>query len=188
MAALGEKVFARLTTFAQTQALIGNRCYPDALPQEPNLPAVVYEELPGDTSNGNGLIVTSRVRVTSWAETGGECGQGGFNWAGFSADEFRAWCAFYLKVQQQPLVIAGKTYPSPFLAATLFQWGNVYDGPGGWLGYALDNYIGVLQTAWAGQLPAEKALGMDDEIALYAGELPPADYVPPAKQMSQIME
>jgi hypothetical protein len=69
MAALGEKVFARLTTFAQTQALIGNRCYPDALPQEPNLPAVVYEELPGDTSNGNGLIVTSRVRVTSWAET-----------------------------------------------------------------------------------------------------------------------
>lgn len=69
MAALGEKVFARLTTFPATMALIGNRCYPQVLPQDPQLPGVVYEELPGDTSAGKGLIMTSRLRVTSWAET-----------------------------------------------------------------------------------------------------------------------
>lgn len=69
MAALGEKVFARLTTFPASAALIGNRCYPQVLPQEPELPGVVYEELPGDTSAGNGMIMTSRLRVTAWAET-----------------------------------------------------------------------------------------------------------------------
>lgn len=69
MAALGEKIFARLTTYSATQALIGNRCYPQVLPQEPELPGVVYEELPGDTSAGYGLIMTSRLRVTAWAET-----------------------------------------------------------------------------------------------------------------------
>ena len=99
-------------------------------------------------------------------------------------DEFRAWCAFYLKVSAQSLVVNGKTYPSPMVAATLFQWGNTYGGSGGWLGYALDNYIGVLQSAWAGQVPAEKALEADDEIALYAGEIPPSDYAPAAKDFS----
>lgn len=124
------------------------------------------------------------VRAIVSSETGGECGAGGFGWAGFTQDEFRAWCAFYLKVQQQPLVVNGKTYPSPFVAATLFQWGNTHGGSGGWLGYALDNYIGVLQSAWANQLPTEKALEMDDEIALYAGEMP-AYEAPPAKGISQ---
>ncbi len=69
MAALGEKIFARLTTFAGTQALIGDRCYPQVLPQNPELPAVVYEELPGNTSDGWGVVVTTRLRVTCWAET-----------------------------------------------------------------------------------------------------------------------
>lgn len=69
MEALGEKVFARLTNDPATQALISNRCYPQVLPQEPKLPGVVYEELPGDTSSGYGLIMTSRLRVTAWAET-----------------------------------------------------------------------------------------------------------------------
>jgi len=131
-----------------------------------------------------GFDPTARNIVST--ETGGECGAGGFNWAGFTPDEFRAWCAFYLKVQQQSLLVNGRSYPSPFLAATLFQWGNTYGGSGGWLGYALDNYIGTLQSAWAGQLPAEKALEMD-EIALYAGEMP-AYEVPPAKPVTQIVE
>lgn len=69
MAALGERIFARLTTYAETQALIGNRCYPQVLPQNPVLPAVVYEELPGNTSDGWGVIRTARVRITCWAET-----------------------------------------------------------------------------------------------------------------------
>lgn len=124
------------------------------------------------------------VRAIVSSETGGECGQGGFNWAGFTPDEFRAWCAYFMKVSQQSLVIGGVSYPSPMLAATLFQWGNTYGGSGGWLGYALDNYIGVLQSAWAGQVPAEKALEADDEIALYAGEIPPSDYAPAAKDFS----
>ncbi len=69
MSALGEKVYIRLTTYPATAALIGNRCYPQVLPQDPTLPGVVYEVLPGDTSAGNGLIMTSRLRITAWAET-----------------------------------------------------------------------------------------------------------------------
>lgn len=69
MAALGEMVYRRLTSHAATAALIGDRCYPQVLPQDPTLPGVVYEELPGDTSAGWGLILSSRLRVTAWAET-----------------------------------------------------------------------------------------------------------------------
>lgn len=126
-----------------------------------------------------------KVRGVVASEAGIEAGAGGFRWAGFTQDEFRAWCAYALKVQMQPLIIAGKSYPSPFLAGTIFQWGNNYNGSGGWWGYGLDEYISTLETAWRGQLPAEKTVSW--QVDLTMGDAPPAGYEPPAKDLSQFL-
>lgn len=125
------------------------------------------------------------IRAIVSSETGGECGHGGFNWAGFTPEEFAGWCMYYRDVQQQPLNIGGKLYPSPFVAGTLFQWGNTYAGPGGWLGYALDAYIPTLQRAWANQLPAAKMVRISaNGIGMHEGEQP--EYViPPMKDVSR---
>lgn len=125
-----------------------------------------------------------RVRGIVATEAGIEAGAGGFRWAGFTPDEFRAWCAYQLKVQQQPLVVSGQQYPSPYLAGTLFQWGNNYQGSGGWWGYGLDEYVSVLEAAWRGQLPAEKSLAAVD---VHAGALVPDGYEPPAKDFSHFL-
>lgn len=125
-----------------------------------------------------------KVRGIVASEAGIEAGAGGFRWAGFTPAEFAAWCAYALKVQTQPLVIAGVSYPSPFLCGTIFQWGNNYSGSGGWYGYGLDEYISTLESAWAGQLPAEKSLA---GVELSEGAQPPVDYAPPAKNFDHFL-
>lgn len=126
-----------------------------------------------------------KVRRIVSSEAGVEAGAGGFPWAKFTEAEFRAWCAYTLKVQQLPLVMGGVSYPSPFVAGTIYQWGNTNSGSGGWAGYALDGYVGALEAAYRGEIAAEKALSPLD---IYAGALPPDDYVPTPKVLAEVGE
>lgn len=89
-----------------------------------------------------------RVRRIVSSESGGELGAGGFRWADYSADEFRSWALRYLDIQRTPLIVNGREYPSPFIASTLYQWGDNHNGAGGWWGYGLDPYIGVLEELY----------------------------------------
>ncbi len=65
--ALGEILFARMTTFLGVTTLIGQRCYPLTLPQETPLPAVSYAVEGWGDSQGSGALEQYRVRVAGWA-------------------------------------------------------------------------------------------------------------------------
>lgn len=68
--ALGEILYARLTTYAGTSALIGTRCYPMKLPQGPTLPAIAYQQIgPGVMEDERGVLERVRVQVVCWAGT-----------------------------------------------------------------------------------------------------------------------
>lgn len=86
------------------------------------------------------------VRRVVASEAGIEAGAGGFAWAGFSDDEFRAWCMSYLALQRADLVVDGRSYPSPFVASTLYQLGGELKGE--WQGYELNRYMAVLEDIW----------------------------------------
>lgn len=66
---LGEMIFARLTTQAATAGLIGNRCYPQILPQEPTLPAVTYDVRGAPTAEGQMNLAQVAVQINGWAVT-----------------------------------------------------------------------------------------------------------------------
>ena len=70
--ALEESIYTRLTGFAGLSALVSTRVYPGRLPQNPTLPAVVYEgiagfEFPAFSSNSG--TETRTFQITAWAET-----------------------------------------------------------------------------------------------------------------------
>lgn len=67
--ALGELIFERLTTYPATSGLIGNRCYPALLPQEPTLPAVTYDVRNSNTNEGQVFFTQLLVQVNCWATT-----------------------------------------------------------------------------------------------------------------------
>lgn len=64
---IGEILHERLATFEATAALVDGRIYPVALPQEPVLPAIVYDEQSDDSGEGTGHIVRKRLRVICFA-------------------------------------------------------------------------------------------------------------------------
>jgi hypothetical protein len=81
------------------------------------------------------------VRIIS-SETGvDQGGIGGFPAHNALRDEVVRWCNRYLEVQQRPLVVNGQSYPSPFLAATIFQSGDRGTQRGGWAGYNVEGYL-----------------------------------------------
>jgi hypothetical protein len=66
---LEEMIFARLTTYSAMNALIGNRCYPQILPQEPTLPAVTYDVRAAPTAEGSINLARVDVQINGWATT-----------------------------------------------------------------------------------------------------------------------
>jgi len=70
MAEVGEVIFGRLTAHAGTSALIGSRCYPDLMPQNPTLPAVVYSEISNPRiSEGSLDLFRVRMQIDCWASS-----------------------------------------------------------------------------------------------------------------------
>jgi hypothetical protein len=101
------------------------------------------------------------VRGIVSSEAGIEAGAGGFKWAGFTAQEFEEWCRYYATLQTTPLIIQGTPYPSPFIASTLFQWGDTNSGSGGWAGYSLDDYVPSLEKFWSGAIAPRDLESLD---------------------------
>lgn len=67
-----EALAARLEGFAGLSALVADRIYPLALPQEPTPPAVVFLKVSGPrdlTQSGASGLVNPRFQVDAWAAT-----------------------------------------------------------------------------------------------------------------------
>lgn len=72
MAHLEAALFTRLTTHAGLAAIIGTRAYPVLLPQNPTLPAVVYQRISTRRPHAGGVdtgVAIPRFQVTGWATT-----------------------------------------------------------------------------------------------------------------------
>lgn len=69
---LDAALYTRATGFAGLTALVSTRLYPDRLPQNPTLPAVVYSRVSGDhgecMESADGLG-EARFNFTAWATT-----------------------------------------------------------------------------------------------------------------------
>ena len=91
------------------------------------------------------------VRGIVCSETGVDQGSvGGFPDHGATAADVARWVRRNQEVQQRPLVVDGKAYPSPILGAALFQLGDAFTGPGGWGGYNIEYALPELKPFWAG--------------------------------------
>lgn len=69
---LESALYTLITADAGTAALIGTRCYPLVLPQDPTLPAARYaiiSAVPVTTHDAPGGLVRARVQVDSYAST-----------------------------------------------------------------------------------------------------------------------
>jgi hypothetical protein len=119
-----------------------------------------------------------RVRAIVHSEAGHECGFGGMNAAGFTVQEFSAWCDWTWMVQTAPLIISGVSYPSPVLCETGFQIGDENNGSGGWFGYSLFPYYGHMGDRWNGRVTAPRALLAPSETFVYDGVPAPSEDVP----------
>jgi hypothetical protein len=89
-----------------------------------------------------------RIRAIVSDETGIEAGAGGFRWAGYDDERFRAWANFYLDAVGAPIVVGGTSYPSPLIASTLFQLGDRDTASGHWGGYEVGDYLDVLSELY----------------------------------------
>lgn len=119
-----------------------------------------------------------RVRACVSSEAGGELGGGSFRQHGFTGDQFDAWCAYYLGVMNAPLIVGGTEYPTPVVATTIFQWGNDYNGPGGWWGYNLiPEYVDKLAARWSGEYSGSRDV-------LHVGSAVPEYAVPEQKEFN----
>lgn len=78
-------------------------------------------------------------------------GVGGFSAHGLDAAAFVRWCRRWLQISARPVVVNGISYPSPLLAAALFQMGDRRTSGGGWAGYNLEGYFDQLADLWAGR-------------------------------------
>ncbi len=85
------------------------------------------------------------VRACYSTETGVEAGAGGFQWAGYSVQEFKEWCSDYQAIQSKPLVVDGQSYPSPFVGSVIFQAGDHNFNNGGWGGYDIEALLPALK-------------------------------------------
>ena len=67
-----EALKSRLTSYAGLAALIGSRAFPMALPENPTLPAVVYQRISGTREQalgGSTGLARPRFQVIVWATT-----------------------------------------------------------------------------------------------------------------------
>ncbi|BCX04347.1 MAG: hypothetical protein KatS3mg053_2285 [Candidatus Roseilinea sp.] len=101
-----------------------------------------------------------KVRAIYCSECGlDQGGVGGFKAHAYSQEKFRDWCDKYIRLQSAPLVVDGKSYPSPIIGGAIFQ---VSDRDR-WDGYEISNYLPTLRQFYAGLpvrvVPTEKALG-----------------------------
>lgn len=67
-----EALRTRLTTVSAVTALVSTRVYPNVLPQNPTLPAVVYQRIDERRETAMGSdpgVVRARVQVSAWAAT-----------------------------------------------------------------------------------------------------------------------
>lgn len=86
-----------------------------------------------------------KVREVYCTETGlDEGGVGGFPAHSSSSDDVIRWVRKNEEIQSEPY--AG--HPSPIVGGALFQLGDLYTGPGGWGGYAVDRYFDALKEHW----------------------------------------
>lgn len=66
------ELYAVLSGAAGLTALVGNRIYPDAIPEDAALPAVVYARASTDpvlSVSGQKFAETARLTLTAWAKT-----------------------------------------------------------------------------------------------------------------------
>ena len=88
-----------------------------------------------------GVNPTASVRIIS-SETGVDRGSvGGFPANQCSRDDVNRWCTRFLQVQERPLIVGGVSYPSPYLAGTIFQSGDASNDKGHWGGYDVEGYL-----------------------------------------------
>lgn len=67
-----EDLFAMLSTFPGLQAEVGENVFPDVIPEDNALPAVVYARIDTNTINtigGARVAEDVRFRIEAWAET-----------------------------------------------------------------------------------------------------------------------
>ena len=72
--AIEDLIYTRLSGFAGLAALVGARIYPDELPQDVAVPAVVYSLVADDTPQpqqvtGQTDLIRARYQFDCWAET-----------------------------------------------------------------------------------------------------------------------
>jgi hypothetical protein len=89
------------------------------------------------------------VRAIYCTETGlDQGGIGGFPAHGVSHEYFREWCRKFITLTQKPLVIDGRSYPSPALGGAIFQLGG--NGDRRWEGYDVKGFLPVLRDFYNG--------------------------------------
>ena len=86
------------------------------------------------------------VRHIVASETGVEAGSGGFVWAGYTEAQLTDWLIDHRRTQLTPLVVNGRTYPSPFRFGALFQFGV----NGRWKNYDMRGYEAALVAECVG--------------------------------------
>jgi hypothetical protein len=89
------------------------------------------------------------VRAIYCSETGlDEGGVGGFPAHGSTPEFVRDWARKNIALQNAPLVVGGKSYPSPILGGAIFQLGG--NGDRRWEGYNVAGYLPVLRETYNG--------------------------------------
>jgi hypothetical protein len=84
------------------------------------------------------------VRAIYCSECGlDEGGVGGFPAHAASQDYFRNWSRKYIALQNAPMLINGRSYPSPIQGGAIFQLGG--NGDPRWQGYDVSSYLPVLR-------------------------------------------
>ena len=69
---IGEAIRSILINTAGIAALIGARCYPEPLPQNPEYPCIVYDHISGTPDNhllGSSTMIKKRYQVDVYAKT-----------------------------------------------------------------------------------------------------------------------
>ncbi len=96
------------------------------------------------------------IRAIYFSECGlDQMGVGGFKAHRFTPAQFREWMRKYIAIQEMPLIVDGKEYPSPVVGGAIFQYGGNNDPR--WDGYDVTSYIPVLREFYTGARPSRAA-------------------------------
>lgn len=99
------------------------------------------------------------VRAIYCSECGlDQAGVGGFKAHAYTQEKFRDWCDKYIRLQSAPLVVNGRSYPSPIVGGAIFQVSDRQR----WDGYEISDYLPTLRQFYAGLpvcvIPTRKSL------------------------------